>query len=103
MLNFLLWAYYYGGFAFGLSLIVSFFINLAHRKNSAPWAFSLGLGWLLFVLGLMSSIHAQLTLQRYHTWRDGWGILAEIGVGFWWITLLIYLTKYKLQRGNSKR
>ena len=91
MLPLLSVAYYYGGFLCGLSLVIWYVVCLARGRRRSPWSFSLGVGWLLIILGLLSFMHSQTTRPKTHIWMDGWAGLQEISFGFWWLALFLYL------------
>ncbi len=90
MLFNLLILYNFGGFVCGLSLGVYAIFSLLHKRFSW-WIHSLGIGWFLFILGSISSMHAQLTLPKNHSGLDYWAGLLEVGPFFWWIALVMCL------------
>ena len=96
--------YYLGGFLCGLSLSVYAVFSLRH-KFRAVWYYglgiSLGMGWWLFTVGCLASIHAQYTLPKNYTWFDYWAGLSEIGPLFWWIALVIYLIVRRKERAAN--
>jgi hypothetical protein len=96
----LLGGYDLGGFLSGMSLSLWYFVCLFSHRRRSPWSYSLGAGWLLFVLGIASTVHAQYTLHPHnrYSWLDGFGIFAETGLIFWWIALLMIVLRHKRQQ-----
>lgn len=103
MLFAFLGAYYFGGFFCGVSLGILYAVYLVRHRRCSPWSFSLGIGWLLVVLGILSFMHSQTTRPKTHIWMNGWGGFQEIGLGFWWLTLFIYLAARRKHRAASNQ
>jgi hypothetical protein len=83
--------YDFGGFLCGIPLSIYYLVCLVHNRPRSPWNFSLGIGWILIILGTASSIHVHLTLPKNYGWQDYWPGLLEIGPIFWWGAFFLYL------------
>ena len=88
--------YIFGGLLSGLLLTISYFYYRISRRRRLPWSLPLGFGWLVFLMGIDLLRSAQLTAQKNYSWQDGWGGgLIAIGLGFWWISTVIFLWSRK--------
>lgn len=101
MLLAFLGAYDFGGFLCGISLGVWYIVCLVRHRRRSPWSFSLGIGWLLVVLGIISFIHSQITRRQDYNWLEDLAGSQEIGLGFWWLALFIYLAMRRRQRAAA--
>ena len=97
MLVSVLSGYFLGGCLCGLSLSVWYFVCLVRHCRRSPWSYSLGVGWLLMILGTISANLVHLTLPGNYRWWDYWAVLTEIAPFFWWSTLILYWVMGKKQ------